>query len=62
MLVEIDPDACIGCGLCEDICPDVFTLVDNKAIALYPEKCANLDCCADAASSCPTGAITIAKR
>ncbi|MBN1320939.1 MAG: 4Fe-4S binding protein, partial [Thermoleophilia bacterium] len=21
---KVDPDLCTGCGICEDICPDVF--------------------------------------
>ncbi|RLE12018.1 ferredoxin, partial [Candidatus Aerophobetes bacterium] len=26
--VWIDEDACTGCGLCEDTCPDVFEVDD----------------------------------
>ena len=26
-------DGCIGCGVCEATCPEVFTLVDGVAVA-----------------------------
>jgi ferredoxin len=29
MKVWIDQDLCTGDGLCEEICPDVFTLLDD---------------------------------
>ncbi|MBE0478404.1 4Fe-4S binding protein, partial [Candidatus Aerophobetes bacterium] len=27
--VWIDEDACTGCGLCEDTCPEVFEMEDD---------------------------------
>ena len=29
MKAHIDRDGCIGCGLCEEICPEVFHLADD---------------------------------
>ena len=29
MKAYVDKDACIGCGLCVDICPEVFSLDDD---------------------------------
>ena len=31
MKVWIDQDLCVGNGICEDLCPDVFQLVDAVA-------------------------------
>ena len=39
MTVCIDEDECIGCGTCEEICPEVFKLdLDiEKAAVIMPE-------------------------
>ncbi|WP_448536172.1 ferredoxin [Pseudothermotoga sp.] len=58
MRVRVDEAACIGCGVCESLCPDVFKLADDgKAKVLQPET--EESCARDAADSCPTGAIHI---
>jgi len=30
MKAKVDRDACISCGLCESVCPDVFKLDDES--------------------------------
>jgi ferredoxin len=56
--VFVDQDACIGCGVCENLCPDVFKVNDEgKAEALVAET--DLPCAQDAADSCPTQAISV---
>lgn len=32
-VVYIDEDECIACGLCQDICPEVFKLDDDLMVA-----------------------------
>jgi len=55
-----DESLCIGCGLCSEICPEVFEMGDDgQAHAAHPEKCDALACCAEAAESCPVEAIKI---
>ncbi len=34
MKVRIDPDICIGCGLCVSTCPEVFKMEDDKAVVI----------------------------
>ena len=57
----VDPDLCIGCGNCEDVCPEIFQLQDDGLAHVITE---NPDeelygCARDGADSCPTDAITI---
>ena len=51
-------DKCIGCGMCESICPEVFEVVPegfSVAKKEVPEGCA--DKAEEARNSCPVGAI-----
>jgi len=59
----VDEDLCIGCGACEDVCPEVFQLgEDGMAKVITPKADEELfGCVRDAISSCPVEAITIAE-
>lgn len=60
MKVEIDPDLCTGCGLCEETCPEVFEVVDSMArVKADPVPPASEEACRQAVSACPTEAIVI---
>jgi ferredoxin len=60
MKVRIDADACTGCGLCEDSCPDVFKMGDDVAVVVKNPVPANLEAdVKDAADNCPTEAIIV---
>ena len=51
-------DNCIGCGLCESICPEVFSIQGSVAVAVedeVPESA--LASAAEAKESCAVGAI-----
>lgn len=52
----VDHELCIGCGVCAELCPDVFEICDEKSRVIGPEKCASCDC-EEAADSCPVSAI-----
>jgi ferredoxin len=54
----VNEDVCEGCGTCEELCPEVFKVENEKAKVIGPDKCNTCDC-QEAADTCPTGAITI---
>lgn len=61
MKAFVDRDACIGCGLCTSICPEVFEM-DDEDIAVVranPVPAGVEDSAQEAADSCPTDAISI---
>jgi len=57
----VDKDACIGCGLCESICPEVFQLNDEGISEVIVDEIPQdlIESAKEAASQCPTAAITI---
>lgn len=60
MKAKVDPDICIGCGLCTDICPEAFKMDGDKAVAyieVVPKSAEGS--CKKAAEDCPVTAITI---
>jgi ferredoxin len=61
MKAIVDQDTCIACGLCIDLCPDVFHEgPEGKAIAVDgPISEENEDTARDAADQCPVEAIAI---
>jgi len=56
--VEVDQEACIGCGQCIEICPEVFQMIADKAMAMNPEKSDSCDI-DEAVELCPANAITV---
>lgn len=55
-------EECIYCGLCVDMCPEIFQLGDDFAWVIKKEIPASLEkCCREAAEECPTDAIEIAE-
>ena len=61
MNINVDQDACISCGACEEICHAVFHLseVTGKSEVIDAEACEYAGCCEAAEENCPVGAITI---
>lgn len=67
--IEIDQNTCIGCGRCENMCPDVFELnarVKSSVVEEYRteeeylgEAPDDVDCVKVAEEKCPVDAITV---
>jgi ferredoxin len=60
MKAIVDEETCTGCGLCEEVCPEVFELVAKVAkvkVNTVPDE--HEDTCQEAADSCPVEAISI---
>ncbi len=61
MRATVDPDLCTGCGLCEEVCPEVFEMnADGVAESNVDQVSSELEgATRDAADQCPVEAITI---
>lgn len=60
MKAKVDAEACTGCGLCTQTCPEVFKIDDEKAVAyvdVVPQQAETT--CKQAAEECPVEAIKI---
>ena len=62
MRAEVDPESCIACGLCTELCPAVFEMDEDAGVACarddeVPEDAE--DCAQQAAEDCPVSAITV---
>jgi ferredoxin len=55
--LQLDQDTCIGCGLCEQVCPHrVFTIEEGKAHLSNRNLCMECGACA---LNCPVKAIQV---
>jgi ferredoxin len=59
----VDEDLCIGCGRCEELCPEVFQVGDDGySHVVAPDLCVESGCCEDAADECPVAAISLSEE
>ena len=60
MEAYVDYEVCIGCGLCPDLCPEIFSMEGEKAVAyvsIVPKEFEQI--CLETAQKCPVNAIII---
>ncbi|MFA5145561.1 MAG: ferredoxin [Candidatus Omnitrophota bacterium] len=57
--VSVDVSTCVGCGLCEQSCPEVFEIQGDGVAHVKAQICAshNLQ---EVAQQCPVNAIKVA--
>ncbi|MCF7794801.1 ferredoxin [Patescibacteria group bacterium] len=59
MKVKVDKDKCISCGLCANMCPDIFIMdEDNKSEVTKQPSAKEESCAKEAIDSCPVEAIS----
>ena len=59
MRLIVDPDACTGCGECEEICPEVFEVADELAEVIEdPVAPGHEEAALEALEACPMDAIS----
>ena len=62
MKATVDPELCIGCAVCEQICDAVFEMKDDLAVAkANPVPPEAEESCREAEDACPVDAIEITK-
>lgn len=61
MKADIDRSGCIGCGMCENICPEVFQLDDEQISTVIVEPIPEdlIDQAKTARDSCPVSVISL---
>ena len=61
MKVTVDKDLCLGCGICEGVAPEVFSLEREPVaeVLLDPVPEEYWDAVREAAEECPEDAIII---
>jgi ferredoxin len=50
-------EGCISCGLCSDMCPDVFEMPDEALVIEGADLEANEGCIKESAEECPVEVI-----
>ncbi len=60
MTAIVDPNICIGCTLCTQLCPSIYRMESEKAVAYTnPVPKESLECARNGAEQCPVQAIVI---
>ena len=57
--IYLDLDKCIGCGVCNQVCPDIFSMEEVLGVAklLRPET--DEPCVKEAKEICPVACIRV---
>ena len=55
-MTSVDKEKCIGCGLCAQVCGEVFEMGDDNKSTVKAQK--DLPCVKEAIDQCPVDAIS----
>ncbi|MDD4899006.1 MAG: ferredoxin [Candidatus Omnitrophica bacterium] len=56
--VTVDTSTCVGCGLCEQSCPEVFKVEGDGIAHVMAQACATHNL-SEVAEQCPVNAIKV---
>ena len=56
--VTVDVSTCVGCGLCEQACPEVLQVQDDSIAHVKAQSCASHNL-KEIATQCPVEAIKV---
>lgn len=56
--VSVDSSTCVGCGLCEQFCPEIFEIQSDGIAHIKSQNCSTHDI-KDVAEQCPVSAIKV---
>lgn len=61
MRATLDRDGCISCGLCTEVCPEVFRMADDGIAEVYTEEVPKEveDAAVEAQDGCPVSVIAV---
>ncbi|HOY68085.1 MAG TPA: ferredoxin [Candidatus Ozemobacteraceae bacterium] len=60
MKAKVNPEICIGCGMCVGTCPEVFHMENDKAVVVVETVPApSCAACRQACQECPVQAIEL---
>lgn len=55
MPTTVNPDECVACGACQEVCPENAITMNDVAV-IDKDKCVECGACVD---ECPNGAIKL---
>jgi len=58
--VSVDVSTCVGCGLCEQSCPEVFEVQGDGIAHVKAQSCASCDL-QEVVLACPVEAIKVSQ-
>ena len=59
MKITIDAATCVGCGLCEQACPEVFQVQGDGIAYIISQSCSASHDLSEVAESCPVNCIKV---
>nr|WP_236993926.1 4Fe-4S binding protein [Methanomassiliicoccus luminyensis] len=54
--MKVKNEECVGCGACEDVCPQSAIKIENDIAVINEKDCVDCGACVD---ECPNSAISM---